>query len=171
MSFWCQVPQKAVPPCSLRWAPNLLMGNPGRREERQQAKVTSLENDTLEASASSGVGPIVTASCQNPTCLPLLLPMGAGAGMQSHAYLIKNNNNNSVCVCVCVCVCVRMHVSGHAGACFCRHLTNICKYVSETRDMRGNKVGSPLVLKEKHLGKMMKDKPLRLKSTSDSGSK
>lgn len=54
----------------------------------------SLENDTFEASAGSGVGPIVTASCQNPTCLPLLLPMGAGAGMQSHAYLIKNNNNS-----------------------------------------------------------------------------
>ena len=116
MSFWCQVPQKAVPPCSLRWAPNLLMGNPGRREERQQAKVTSLENDTLEASASSGVGPIVTASCQNPTCLPLLLPLGAGAGMQSHAYLIKNNNTNSVCVCVCVCVCA------HACERACRSL-------------------------------------------------
>ena len=106
----------------------------------------SLEKDTPEASAGSGVDAIVTASCQNPTCLPLLLPMGAGAGMQSHAYLIKNNNNS-------LRVCVRAHTRGHAGACFCRHLTNICKYVPETRDMRGNKAGSPLVLKVKHLGK------------------
>ena len=91
--------------------------------------------------------------------------------MQSYAYLIKNNNNNSLCVCVCVCVCAPVYACGHAGACFCRHLTNICNYAPETGDMRKNKAGSPLVMKEKHLGIMMKDKPLRLKSTSDSGSK
>lgn len=34
-------------------------------------------------------------------------------------------------------------------------------------DMGKNKAGSPLVMKEKHLGIMMKDKPLRLKSTRE----